>query len=201
MTGTVGYPAPRDDEGAPVAGFLVIGIVGLAIVLLSLILGDILSGVFDALDLDVGGGIFSAPVVGSFLAAFGFGAALSMTAAGLGATEGAFAGLGGGVVVGGIALLLTRSLMDMPTGATQRADDLVGVRGTVVTDIPAEGLGEIQASVHGTTQKLSARADAAVPAGRVVEVVAMVSSTSAVVRPIDPDAEEGQDRAADDGPQ
>lgn len=177
-------------------GFLIIGIVGLAIVLVSLILGDILSGVFDALDVDFGGGVFSAPVVGSFLAAFGFGAALSMTAAGLGASESALAGLGGGIVVGGIALLLTRSLMDMPTTATQRADDLVGVRGTVITDIPAGGLGEIQASIHGTTQKISARADAAVPAGRVVEIVAMVSSTSAVVRPVDTDTAPREDRDA-----
>ena len=52
--------------------FLVIGIVGLVLVGVSLVLGDIFDGVFDVL----AGDVFSSAVLGGFVSAFGFGAAL-----------------------------------------------------------------------------------------------------------------------------
>ena len=58
--------------------FLIIGAVGLVVLGVSLVLGDLLGGVFDAMT----GDVFSSAVLGGFVAAFGFGAALGQ---GLGA--------------------------------------------------------------------------------------------------------------------
>ena len=53
-----------------VTTFLVIGVIGLALLGISLVLGDLLDGVFDAL----AGDVFSSAVIGGFVSAFGFGA-------------------------------------------------------------------------------------------------------------------------------
>lgn len=166
-------------------GFIVIGVVGLAIVVASLVLGDILEGVFDAFDADFGHGVFSAPVIGSFLAAFGFGAALIMTGTGLGAAGGALGGLASGMAVGALALLMTRALMNMPTDPTMRSADLLGATGTVITRIPESGLGEVSLTHAGQIKKLSARAAEPIPAGVTVVVTQVTSSSSVFVRPVD----------------
>ncbi len=167
-------------------GFIVIGAVGLLIVVLSLVLGEVLDGVFEALEFDVGGGLFSAPVIGSFLAAFGFGAALVMYATGTGAAIGALGGLGSGLVIGGVTVSLTRFFINMPTDETVRVTELVGQRATVVTPIPEAGLGEVTLVFRGQMLKLNARADRPMPAGRPVVVAAVTSPSSVLVRPADP---------------
>jgi hypothetical protein len=129
--------------------FIVIGAVGLAVVLVSLVLGDIVDGVFDAFDVEFGGGVFSAPVLGSFLAAFGFGAALITFATGVNATLGALGGLASGAVVGGLALSLMRSLINMPTDETPTTTGLEGATGLVITRIHDEGDGEVTILHHG----------------------------------------------------
>lgn len=166
-------------------GFIVIGAVGLAIVVASLVLGDILEGVFDAFDPDVGGGVFSTPVIGSFLAAFGFGAALIMAGTSVGAAGGALGGLVSGVAVGALALVMTRSLINMPTDPTIRTADYVGTVGVVITRIPADGLGEISLTYAGQIKKLSARAAEPVAAGTRVVVTQVTSSSSVLVQPAD----------------
>jgi membrane protein implicated in regulation of membrane protease activity len=165
-----------------VTAFIVIGAVGLAIVLASLVLGDFLDGMFEAFDLDFGGGLFSAPVIGSFLAAFGFGAALIMFSTGANATFGALGGLASGVVVGGLALLLMRSLINMPTDETVTTAALEGAPATVVTRIPAEGYGEVTIRHHGNLHKYNARASEALPAGTAVVVTAVLSSSAVMVQ-------------------
>jgi membrane protein implicated in regulation of membrane protease activity len=164
--------------------YLVIGSVGLGLVLLSLILGEIFDGVFEALDLD-GGGIFSGPVIGSFLASFGFGAALVMYSTGIGAAGGALSGLATGLAVGGIALVIMRSLINMPTDENVRTTDLVGKTGTVVTRIPPGGMGEVTLTHAGQLMKLNARAAESLTAGTTVVVTAVTSASSVLVKPAD----------------
>lgn len=162
--------------------FLVIGTVGLALVLVSLVLGDILDGIFDALSLEFGGGLFSAPVLGSFLAAFGYGAALIMFSTDAGATAGAFGGLASGAVLGGLALLMMRNLMDMPTDETVSTSTLEGAPGLVITRIPEEGYGEVTIRHHGKQHKYNARADEALPSGTRITVEMVLSSSAVLVR-------------------
>jgi membrane protein implicated in regulation of membrane protease activity len=161
--------------------FGVIGAIGLAVVIGSLVLGDLLEGAFESLDIDVGGGMFSTPVIGSFLAAFGFGAVLVLTTSDAGSGIAALSGAGGGLVLGGISLWITRSLMHMSTDDPVRTDDVVGKPGVVVSAIPGGGLGEITLVHLGQRLKYSARADTAIPYGSAVVVVAVLSSSSVMV--------------------
>lgn len=164
--------------------FLIIGAVGLGIIVAALVLGEVLDGVFEAVDADVGGGVFSTPVLGAFLAAFGFGGALIIYTADTGVVAAAFGGLASGIVVGGIALLIVRSLVNMPTDENVRTVDMVGVTGTVVTRIRAGGLGEVTVRHAGHLLKLSARSDEEILAGTPVVITAVLSSSSVLVAPV-----------------
>ncbi len=163
--------------------FTVIGVVGLLIVLATLLLGEVFDGLFGGLDVDAGGGVFSAPVIGSFLAAFGFGAALIVTSTGASATVGALGGLVSGMVVGGLALLLTRSLINMPTDETVTTRGLEGTPGIVITPIPAQGYGEVTIRHHGEQRKYNAMAAEDLPVGTPVEVTGVLSASAVVVSP------------------
>lgn len=161
--------------------FLIIGALGLAIVVISLLFGDILDGVFESAHFDVADGWLSTPVLGAFLAAFGFGGALLLQGVGLSPLGAAGGGLLAGVTLGGITLALVRALMNMPTDPTPRTADLVGKLATVVTRIPEDGLGEVALTASGQRMKLSARSDAPIANGTTVVVVDVMSSTSVVV--------------------
>lgn len=161
-------------------GFVIIGVVGLLLLLLSILLGDVLDGVADILAVD-GGAYLSGPAIGGFLAAFGFGAAVIDYNTDWGTGASAVGGLGAGVLMGGVVGLVTRSLMNTPTDEAVRAVDLVGDRATVVTRIPEQGYGEVSLVHAGHLMKLSARADASVPEGTDVVITSVVSPTSVVV--------------------
>ena len=163
---------------------MIIGSLGLLLVVVSLIVGEIFDSIFDAFDLD-GGGILSTPVIGTFLAAFGFGAALIIYTTKAGAGLSALGGLGSGLVFGGIALAMTRSLMNMPTDEPVRSSGLVGRTGTVVTRIPAEGYGEVTISYAGQSMKVNARSPEPLAAGTRILVTDVLSSSSVVVRRAD----------------
>lgn len=167
--------------GEAMTAFIVIGAFGLAIVVLSIVLGELLSGIFGIFDLDIGGGILSAPVMGSFLAAFGFGAALIMFATDGNATVGALGGLGSGVLIGGIALLMMRSLVDMPTDETVTTHGLEGMEAVVITPIAADGYGEVTIRHHGEQRKYNARAAQDLAVGTLVEVTAVLSASAVMV--------------------
>lgn len=160
--------------------FIVIGIVGAVIIVGSLIF-DFTEGMFDALDIDSGSGLFSVPVMGAFLTAFGFGGALTMSALGGAVLAGLAGGLGAGLAMGAAALAITRSLMNMRTDEPVRLSDVVGKTATVVTRIPDAGLGEVSLVHLGQRMKLNARADGAIPAGTSVVVTAVTSASSVMV--------------------
>jgi hypothetical protein len=168
-----------------VIAFLLIGAVGLGVIILALVVGEVLDGVFGAVDADVGGGVFSTPVLGAFLAAFGFGGALILYSSDVGAAVAALGGLASGAVVGGIALGIVRSLVNMPTDENVRTTDMVGVTGTVITRIPEDGIGEVTLRHSGQLLKLSARADRELTGGTPVVVAAVMSSSMVMVTPVD----------------
>lgn len=162
-------------------GYIVIGSIGLALVVVSLLVGEIFDSIFDTFDFD-GGGVMSTPVIGSFLAAFGFGAALIIYTADPGPGLSALGGLASGLTVGGVALFMTRSLMNMPTDDPVRSSGLVGRTGSVITRIPADGYGEISVTYAGQYMKVTARAAEPIPAGARVVVTDVTSSSSVVVK-------------------
>lgn len=157
--------------------FIVIGVIGVVILLLSVLLDDFI----DALLPDTGW--FSGPVIGAFLAAFGlFGWAIDANSE-ASAWLAALAGIGGGVLLGYFTYRLGRALWAMPTDATPTTARTVGVEGRVVTPIKAGGAGEIVVSLGGQPVKYTATADVDVPTGSPVVVVAVESNTKLRVEP------------------
>lgn len=161
--------------------FVVVGGLGVGLVVLTLVFGDLLDGLFEGFDL--AGGILSTPVLGGFLAAFGLAGALTVGA--LGATLAALAGIGAGIAFGAAAFGFTRSVMRMPTDATPRTQDLVGRRGTVLSPVPDGGYGQVRVPHLGQQLQLSAKASEPLPAGLDVIVVEVLSSSAVLVAPID----------------
>ena len=163
------------------AVFIVVGALGLVLIVTALIFGDFLDGILPDVSLGDSGGLFSTEVIGGFLAAFGFAAALVDAATGLSTLVATLIGVGAGVVMGGVAFAMTSALIRMPTDATPRSSDLVGAIGTVITRIPDAGLGEVTLTRAGHRMKLSARSDTPIAAGTSVVVVDVTSPTSVVV--------------------
>jgi membrane protein implicated in regulation of membrane protease activity len=164
-----------------VTAFVIIGALGVTLVVVSLLFGDFLDGMFESTSFDVADGWLSTPVIGAFLAAFGFGGALLLRGLELSLLGAAAGGLLAGALLGGVTLTLVRALMNMPTDPTPKTGDLVGQLATVVTRIPDGGLGEIALTASGQRMKLSARSDAPIASGTTVVVVDVASPTSVVV--------------------
>lgn len=157
--------------------FLVIGGVGLLLLVVTLLLGDLLDGVVDGLGPDW----LSGTAVAAFLAAVGFGGALGLQA-GLGTGAATAVGVGAGVGAGLLAGLLTRSL-NRDDGSTPRSGSLVGATATVVSDVPSDGYGTVALVVAGHPTRLNARSagDVAVRTGSAVRVSAVLSASAVQV--------------------
>jgi len=150
--------------------FWVIAGVALLLLVLTVVVGDFLDGVVDAID--VTGGYLSSTVVLSFLATFGIVGGLLLATTDASVLLASLAGVVAGAVVGAGAGVATRALTNGPTAHQITSSDYVGQSATVTTSIPADGLGQISLVVAGQSTALAARADAPVPTGAGVTVVA-----------------------------
>ncbi|WP_432559657.1 NfeD family protein [Granulicoccus sp. GXG6511] len=171
-----------------VSVFLILGAVGVGLLLVSILIGDLLDGVLDFGD--VGGDFFSLAGLAGFLGALGFTGAIMLSLVEnllLAIVVGVIVGLG----VGALAAWLTMRLKD-PTrdsDSTVRSQHLIGAVGRVVHPIPVSGFGQVRVSVHGHPTMLNAKADEPIAAGRLIQVTAVLSPTSVRVRagePIEP---------------
>lgn len=159
--------------------FLLVGAAGLVLLAVSLVLGDLFDGFLDAL----AGDAFSSAVVGGFVSAFGFGAALAQ-AVGAPLAVSLPVGAVAGVAFGWLAAWLTRLLRDGGSDGTLAADDTLGREGRVVSQIPADGYGTVQVLVGGHVVRLNARADDTLAAGTPVHVTSVLSPTAVTVAPV-----------------
>lgn len=159
--------------------YLVVGVVGLAVLAVSLLLGDLLDGLLDALS----GDAFSTAVAGGFLAALGFGGAAAESA-GAPVLVSLPVGVVAGVVAGWFAAWLTRLVRDGGSDGTPEADDVLGREGQVVSAVPADGYGTVRVLVGGHVVRLNARADSPLDPGTPVHVTAVLSPTAVTVAPV-----------------
>jgi membrane-bound ClpP family serine protease len=161
-----------------VTAFLIIGAVGVVLVVVALLIGDVLDGAFhlDALDSD----LFSLSSLAAFVGAFGFGGALGLAVI----DHVAFAvvvGLVVGALAAWLAIKLTRVLKADDSAVSFRSDSMIGHAGRVITAIPADGYGEITLSVAGHVRKFSAKSALPVEAGTEVWVSGILSPTAVEV--------------------
>lgn len=166
--------------------FLVLGIAGIALLVLSLVFDGVLEGLFDGMGALDGlfDGLLSLPVVAGFLSMLGFGGAIVLGTTGLGAGGATAAGAAVGVGAGWLTWKFSRALMRDQTAAVPRGDDLVGSAGSVVTAIPVDGYGEVLLHLAGQPVKFAARSAVAVTRGTEIWVAHALSPTSVEVRPV-----------------
>jgi membrane-bound ClpP family serine protease len=174
-----GSPEAPCAESRRVTTFLVIGIAGLLLLAISLVVGDLFDGALDAL----AGDVFSSAVIGAFVSAFGFGAAV-MESLGSPLAVSLPVGVVGGVAFGWFAGWLTTLLRDGGSDATITTDDTVGREGKVVTGIPAGGFGVVHVLVGGHSLQLNARAEQAIDPGTRIHVTGVLSPTAVTVAPV-----------------
>jgi membrane protein implicated in regulation of membrane protease activity len=169
--------------------FLVVGAIGLAVLVLSLAVGELDLG-FGDVDAD---GPFSLPAIAALIGGVGFGgaAATSLLPASLpeavGVLVALLAGLAVAVPLAWGAVRFSRALRDMPTQETLTRHHLVGTQGVVVSAVPSSGFGEVRLNVAGQPLKISARSDVPLAAGTPVYVVDTLSETSVHVVSTAPD--------------
>ncbi len=152
---------------------LVIGGVGIAMLLISLIIGDLVDGLLDG----IGPDFLSGMALAGFLAAFGFVGALVANAGGS-TTVTVLSGLAAGAAVGAGAGYASSRLMRGGDESTVRSSGLVGLHGTVIEPVPVEGYGMVSVVAAGHITRLNARADGPLPSGTAVVVTAVLSPTS-----------------------
>lgn len=169
------------DHATAMTVFWSIAGIGIVLLLVVTLVGDFLDGAFDAIDFT--GGYLSSTSVLAFLAAFGLVGGWVLGASGASVTVAALAGLGAGLLAGAGAGAAAKYLHDGATTHQITADDYLGQTATVVTDIPAGGLGQVSVTVAGHSQTLAARADAPLVAGTLVTVAANLTAGTVKVVP------------------
>ena len=162
-------------------GFLIVGCVGVGVLLLSLVVGDLLH--FGDVDAD---GPFSLPAIAAYVGGVGFfgtiaSSLLDGSTSGMQLTIALVAGLILAVPLAYGAVKLTRSLSNMRTDRTLTDEDLVGALGVVITPIPQTGYGEVRVKLNGTDLKYSARAESPLPSGTPIFVINALSATAVEV--------------------
>ena len=176
-------PARRwRDTLPPVTTYLILGVAGLVLLAVSLVVGDLLDGVLDGALGGLSGDWFSTEVVGGFVSALGFGGAIAL---GFDAPDvvAAAVGIAAGVTFGFLAASLTRLVRGGGTDATPSTSDMVGQTGSVISAIPADGLGTVRVRLGGHTLRYSARAEIPLDAGTEVHVTGVLSPTAVEVAP------------------
>ena len=158
--------------------YLVIGVVGLVVLAVSLVVGDLLEGALDGL----AGDWFSTEVVGSFVAALGFGGATAL-AADAPDPLALVVGLVAGTAFGAMGWGLTRVVRGGATDEAPAADDVVGRGAVVVSEVPADGFGTVRVVLGGHTLRFNARAELPLTAGTEVHVTGVLSPTAVSVAP------------------
>jgi membrane-bound ClpP family serine protease len=168
-------------DGSLFAGgiFLVIGIVGAVLLIVSVLL----DGIFDLFDF--GDGPLSLTTIAAFTAIFGF-AAFGTVGAGASTGVAAVVGAVAGVVGGAAAWWLSRLIRSAESTTTVSSDELVGSEASVVLGIPVGGLGEVALVRHGERISLAASgpAETAIPRGSRVRILQTLTSTSVLVEPV-----------------
>src|ERR1700694_1019046 len=164
---------------------------GGALLLLTLILDDIFSGLLGAIHLgfDVGG-VSPAPMLLGFLAMFGVGGLFGLHGIGAGVGVATLTGIVAGLLGSGVVFAAFKVLKQAESSDTFSLEEMVGSTGRVSVGIPANRFGTVLISFAGASHNLTATADAEIPTGHAVKVVG-VAGTNLVVAPVQVASNEG----------
>ncbi len=172
--------------------FVLAALVGGGLLLITVLLDDVLSGVLDSLHIDFSlGGVSLMPPLLAFIAMFGVGGIFATQVLDLHGGPAALVGVAFGAVGFAIAYLLFRALRSAEGARPFSIADLVGHEGSVSVTIPPGRLGTVYVRAEGQTQELSATAGEEIPGGTPIRVVGVAGMGVVVERLVatDPGAE------------
>jgi membrane-bound ClpP family serine protease len=152
--------------------------------LLTLVVDDIFGGLLGAIHLgfDVAG-VSPTPMLLGFVAMFGVGGLFGLHSIGAGVGVATLTGVAAGLVGSGVVFAAFKVLRQAESSATFTLQEMVGSTGRVSVGIPANRFGTVMISFAGASHNMTATADADIPNGRAVKVVA-VAGTNLVVAPV-----------------
>jgi membrane-bound ClpP family serine protease len=156
-------------------------LVGGALLLLTLILDDIFSGLIGAIHVgfDVAG-VSPTPMLLGFVAMFGVGGLFGLHGIGAGVGVATLAGVVAGLLGSAVVFAAFKVLKQAESSDTFSLEEMVGSTGRVSVGIPANRFGTVLISFAGASHNLTATADAEIASGRAVKVVG-VAGTNLVV--------------------
>lgn len=164
--------------------FLFCLLVGGGLLLVSVVLGELLGGLGDAIgiDHDIGGSGVVPPIL-AFVSLFGAGGLFASQALDLGGTASAIVG----IVVGAIGAvsvgLLFRALRRSEAGPEFELEDVIGSTGRVKVRIGPTSVGEVEVVAMGAPRNFSATSASTCEPGSLVRVSA-VAGAQLVVEPL-----------------
>ena len=166
---------------------LVFGICLLAgggLLLLTLIVDDIFSGLLGAIHFgfDVAG-VSPTPMLLGFVAMFGVGGLIGLHSLDAGVGGATLIGILAGILGSGVVFAAFKVLRQAESSDTFSLEEMVGSTGRVSVGIPANRFGTVLISFAGASHNMTATADAEIPAGHAVKVVA-IAGTNLVVTPV-----------------
>ena len=174
------------------AVFLGIASLGFFFLLFSFIAGELFGGAGGPHDADLHGDVhgdvhgvsfFSSRVLSVFITAFGGFGAVGIHL-GWGIEVSTLAGLGGGLIFGGMIYMFASFLYSQQASSDIRTSDLVGNTAQVSVAIPPGGLGQVRCTMGESIVEKIARSNdgAAIPNNTVVKIEAIVGETVLVKR-------------------
>jgi len=161
------------------AVFIVCFWVGLILTIVIAIFGDFIGHLFDASGGDAGShghgpGPFNTTTILGFLTAFGGTGYILTTMGTVGGTLTILIAAAVGVVIAAALFLLLAKVLMRQDDVMQELDyQLVGVLGTVISPVPAEGIGEMSYEQNGTIRSIGIVSDQGQPLARGIKVVVM----------------------------
>ncbi len=164
--------------------FVVCTLVGGGLLLVTVLVDDILGGIFDALHLSFDiGGVSLMPLLLAFVSMFGVGGLLATQVLDIHGGQAALVGTAFGGVGFGLTYVLFQALRKSEGDNPFSTSDLVGRDALVAVSIPAGKFGSVYVKAEGQTHEFTATATVDIPNGALVRVTG-VAGTGVVVEPI-----------------
>jgi membrane protein implicated in regulation of membrane protease activity len=164
--------------------FIVCLAVGGILLLVTVLLDDLLGGLFDWMNVDFDvGGVSLMPLLLAFVAMFGVGGLIGTEALNLEAGPASLVGALSGVVGSAIVYALFSILRRAEAPQAFSLSDLVGRSGRVTVGIRANRNGSVLLTYGGASHELTATSDTDVVVGAMVSVTDVVGGTL-IVRPL-----------------
>ena len=176
--------------------FVLCALVGGGLLLVTVLVDDILGGIFDALHISADiGGVSLVPLALGFVSMFGVGGLIATQLLDVHGGQAALVGAVSGSIGFGVVYAMFNVFQRAEGKAPFRLEDLVGRTGSVAVGITAGRLGSVYVRAEGQNHEFTATAAVDMPPGTVVTVTG-VSGNGLIVAPAMAPATEGGQHGA-----